>query len=43
MGILQISYLNSLGEMSEEDEFWLSESKKGLSLSAPDFWKSIIQ
>lgn len=42
MGILQISYLNSLGETSEEDKFWLTESEKGLSFSTPDFWKSII-
>lgn len=43
MGILQISYLNSLGEISKEDEFWLTESEKGLSFSTPTFWKSIIQ
>ena len=42
MGILQISYLNSLGETSEEDAFWLSESEKGLSFSTPDFWESIL-
>ena len=42
MGILQISYLNSLGEISEEDKFWLTESEKGLSFSSPYFWKSII-
>ena len=42
MGILQISYLNSLGETSEEDAFWLSESEKGLSFSTPDFWKNIL-
>lgn len=42
MGILQISYLNSLGETSEEDKFWLTESEKGLSFSTPYFWKSII-
>ncbi len=42
MGILQISYLNSLGETSEEDKFWLTESEKGLSFSTQDFWKSII-
>ena len=43
MGILQISYLSSLGKISEEDEFWLRESEKGLSFSTPDFWESIIQ
>ena len=43
MGILQISYLSSLGETSEEDEFWLSESEKGLSFSTPCFWKQIIK
>ena len=42
MGILQISYLSSLGEISGEDEFWLKESEKGLSFSTPDFWDSII-
>ena len=42
MGILQVSYLASLGEMSEEDAFWLAESEKGLSFSTPDFWNSII-
>lgn len=42
MGILQISYLNSLGETSKEDAFWLSESEKGLSFSTPDFWKNIL-
>lgn len=42
MGILQISYLNSLGETSEEDAFWLSESEKGLIFSTPDFWKNIL-
>lgn len=42
MGILQISYLNSLGETSEEDVFWLSESEKGLSFSTPDFWKNVL-
>lgn len=42
MGILQISYLNSLGETSAEDKFWLTESEKGLSFSTPHFWKSII-
>ena len=42
MGILQISYLDSLGEISEEDKFWLTESEKGLSFSTPDFWESII-
>ncbi|MCI8446314.1 MAG: hypothetical protein HFH31_02335 [Bacilli bacterium] len=40
--ILQISYLNSLGEASKEDKFWLHESEKGLSFSTPDFWKNIL-
>jgi Ser/Thr protein kinase RdoA (MazF antagonist) len=43
MGILQISYLSAFGEISEEDEFWLTESKKGLDFSTPDFWESIIK
>lgn len=42
MGILQISYLNSMGESSEEDKFWLDESEKGLSFSDNDFWNKII-
>ncbi|MEG1058647.1 MAG: phosphotransferase [Clostridia bacterium] len=42
-GILQISCLSSMGDMSEEDEFWLTESEKGLGFSTPDFWQSIIQ
>jgi len=42
MGILQIGYLNSLGETSEEDKFWLTESEKGLSFSTQDFWKNIL-
>ncbi len=43
MGILQISYLHSFGEISKEDKFWLSESEKGLNFSTTDFWGSIIQ
>lgn len=33
MGILQISHLNTLGELSEEDKFWYDESEKGLEFS----------
>lgn len=43
MGILQISYLNSIGEASDEDKFWLEESEKGLSFSDNNFWNSIIK
>lgn len=43
MGILQISYLNSIGETSNEDKFWLEESEKGLSFSDNNFWNSIIK
>ena len=43
MGILQISYLNSIGEASDEDKFWLEESEKGLSYSDNNFWNSIIK
>ncbi len=42
MGILQISYLNSIGEASDEDKFWLEESEKGLSFSDNNFWNSIL-
>ena len=43
MGILQISYLNSIGGASDEDKFWLEESEKGLSFSDNNFWNSIIK
>lgn len=43
MGILQISYLNNIGEASDEDKFWLEESEKGLSFSDNNFWNSIIK
>ena len=42
MGILQISYLISLGETSDENTFWLTESERGLNFSTPDFWEKII-
>lgn len=42
MGILQISYLNSLGESSDEDKFWLEESEKGLRFSDEQFWNEIL-
>ncbi|MBQ6324288.1 MAG: phosphotransferase [Bacilli bacterium] len=42
MGILQISYLNSCGENSEEDNFWLEESEKGLGFSDDQFWNEIL-
>ena len=41
MGILQISHLNTLGELSEEDKFWYDESEKGLEFSNEEFWKDI--
>ena len=40
---LQISYLNSIGEASDEDKFWLEESENGLSFSDNNFWNSIIK
>lgn len=43
MGILQISYLNSIGETSNEDKFWLEESENGLSFSDNNFWNSIMK
>lgn len=42
MGILQISYLSTLGETSEEDKFWYNESKKVLEFSDADFWKDVL-
>lgn len=42
MGVLQISYLTTLEEASEEDEFWYNESKLGLAFSNEDFWESIF-
>ena len=41
MGILQISHLNTLGDLSEEDKFWYDESEKGLEFSNEEFWKDI--
>ena len=43
MGILQISYLASKGEASEEDKFWYNESKKGLEFSDNNFWNGIFE
>ena len=43
MGILQISYLISQGEASEEDRFWYNESKKGLEFSDNNFWNGIFE
>ncbi len=43
MGILQISYLISQGEASEEDRFWYNESKKGLEFSDNNFWKGMFE
>lgn len=42
MGILQVSYLDSLSEMSKKDAFWLTKSRKELSLNKPNFWNNII-
>ena len=42
MGILQISYLSSLGEASGEDKFWYNVSKKGLEFSDKEFWNKIL-
>ena len=43
MGILQISYLISQGEASEEDKFWYNESEKGLEFSDNNFWNGIFE
>lgn len=42
MCILQISYLASLGEMTEEDKFWYEESKQGLEFSNKSFWVEVF-
>lgn len=42
MGILQITYLSTSGEISEEDKFWYDESEKGLEFSDADFWKEVL-
>ena len=42
MGILQISYLISLGEASDEDKFWYNESEKGLEFSNNNFWNGMF-
>ena len=41
MEIIQISYLISQGEASEEDRFWYNESEKGLEFSDKDLWSGI--
>lgn len=43
MGILQISYLISHAEASEEDRFWYNESKKSLEFSNNNFWNEIFE
>ena len=43
MGILQISYLISQGEASEEDRFWYNESERGLEFSDNNFWNGIFE
>ena len=42
MGILQISYLISHGEASDEDKFWYNESEKGLKFSNNNFWNGMF-
>ena len=39
MGILQISYLSSLGETTDEDMFC---EQKGLEFSDGDFWRAVL-
>ena len=42
MGILQINYLISEGETSEEDKFWYNVSEKGLEFSDNNFWSEMF-
>lgn len=42
IGILQISYLSTLVETSEEDKFWYDESEKGLAFGDFDFGKYVF-
>lgn len=42
IGILQISYLSTLLETSEEDKFWYDESEKGLAFGDFDFGKYVF-
>lgn len=43
MGILQTCYQNAIGNESEENDFWLNESRKGLEFSDKDFWNNIFK
>lgn len=42
MGVLQISYLISNGEETDEDRFWYNESEKGLEFSMKNLWNGIF-
>lgn len=42
MEILQISYVSTSEETSEEDKFWYDESEKVLEFSDADFGKHVF-
>lgn len=42
MGILQINAIKQDGEYSDEDEYWLKVSEKGLEYSDEQFWSEIF-
>lgn len=42
MGLLQTSYQKAIGNGSEENEFWLDVSRKGIGFSTPEFWRKIL-
>ena len=42
MGILQINAIKQDGEYSDEDEYWLKVSEKGLEYSDEQFWREIF-
>lgn len=42
MGMLQTCYQNGIGNYSEENDYWLNESRKGIEFSTESFWKSIL-
>lgn len=42
MGILQTCYQNGIGNYSNENDFWLNESRKGLEFSTQEFWNDIL-
>lgn len=42
MGVLQINAIKQDGEYSDEDEYWLKVSEKGLEYSDEQFWSEVF-